>query len=133
MAVFKDKRSRLGLGVKLPFQIGLHDKDRALLEQIQFYFKAGNISKHGSDMLHFRVESVNDLAKIVNHFDNYLLTTKKYADYILFKKAHRIMLNKAKDGLEKFVQVKASIDKGLSGTLNLAFPNLTVIEKGNRY
>lgn len=132
MSVFKKNGSRLGWSVKLSFQIGLHDKDKALLEQIQFFFGEGNISKHGSDMLHFRVESVNGLTKIINHFDNYPLITQKYADYTLFKRAHLIMLNKehlTKDGLEKFVQIKASINKGLSNSLKLAFPNLTATEK----
>ena len=75
-------------------------------------------------MLHFRVESIKDLAKVINHFDSYPLITKKYADYILFKKAYYIFLNKEhliKDGLEKFVGIKASINKGLSDSLRLAF------------
>jgi hypothetical protein len=83
-------------------------------------------------MLHFRVESIKDLAKVINHFDSYLLITKKYADYILFKKAYYILLNKEhliKEGLDKFVGIKASINKGLSDSLKLAFPNVAVIEK----
>ena len=42
------------------------------------------------------------------------------------------MLNKehlVKDGLEKFVGIKASINKGLSDSLKLAFPNVTQTEK----
>ena len=83
-------------------------------------------------MLHFRVESIKDLAKVINHFESYPLITKKYADYILFKKAYYILLNKEhliKDGLDKFVGLKASINKGLSDSLKLAFPNVAVIEK----
>ncbi|OAX31509.1 homing endonuclease [Rhizopogon vinicolor AM-OR11-026] len=93
--------------------------------------KTGNISKHGS-MLQFRVESIKDLAKVINHFDSYPLITKKYADYILFKKAYNIFLNKEhlnKEGLEKFVGFKASMNKGLSDSLKLAFPNVAVIKK----
>jgi hypothetical protein len=67
-------------------------KDRTLLEQIQFYFNVGNISKHGSQMVHFRVESVKDSpGEIINHFDNYPLLTKKFGDYTLFKEAYYIM------------------------------------------
>lgn len=83
-------------------------------------------------MLQFRVESIKDLAKVINHFDSYPLITKKYADYILFKKAYNIFLNKEhlnKEGLEKFVGFKASMNKGLSDSLKLAFPNVAVIKK----
>jgi LAGLIDADG endonuclease len=106
-------------------------KDRVLLEQIKIYFNAGIISQHGS-ILHFRVESIKDLAKVIDHFYNYPLITKKYADYILFRKAYYILLNKEhliKDGLEKFVGIKASINKGLSDYLKLAFPNVIASEK----
>jgi hypothetical protein len=44
------------------------------LEQINDYFNAGNVSKHGN-MFHFRVESIKDLAKVINHLDNYTLIT----------------------------------------------------------
>jgi len=117
--------------MKLSFQIGLHNKDSYLLEQIKDYFKVGNISKHGS-MLHFRVESIKDLSNVINHFDKYSLKTKKYEDYVLFKKAYYILLNKEHltiDGLQKFVEIKATINKGLSDSLKLAFPSVTIIEK----
>jgi hypothetical protein len=112
--------------------MGLHIKDRALLEQLQSYFKVGNISNHGSDMIHFRVESIKDLTKLINHFDSYPLITKKQAEFILFKKAYLIMLNKehlTRDGLEKIIAIKSSLNKGLSNTLSLAFPNIAAIEK----
>lgn len=136
LSIVKDSRSKTGWGVKFSFQIGLHNKERALLEQIKLYFNSGNISKHGS-MLHFRVESIKDLAKVINHFDNYPLMTKKNADYELFKKAYYILLNKEhliKEGLEKFVGIKASINKGLSDSLKAAFPNVAAHRKihGNR-
>ena len=93
--VAKDKRSKTGWTVKLSFQIGLHEKDIVVLKMIQTFFNGiGNISKHGSHFVQFRVESVKDLASIINHFDNYPLITKKSSDYILFKKAYSIMLHK---------------------------------------
>ena len=42
------------------------------------------------------------------------------------------MLNKEhliKEGLEKFLEIKASINKGLSDKLKIAFPNITVLDK----
>ena len=132
MSVVKHNKNKLGWAVKLSFQIGLHEKDKALLEQIKLYFKVGNLSKHGKQMVHFRTESIKDLAKIINHFDKYPLLTKKFGDYTLFKEAYYIMLNKehlTKEGLKRFVQIKASINKGLSKSLSLAFPNIIIIDK----
>jgi len=83
-------------------------------------------------MIHFRVESIKDLTKLINHFDSYPLITKKQAEFILFKKAYLIMLNKehlTRDGLEKIIAIKSSLNKGLSNTLSLAFPNIAAIEK----
>ena len=52
-AVVKDSKSKTGWAVKLSFQIGLHNKDRDLLEMIQTFFNGiGNLSKHGSQMVH---------------------------------------------------------------------------------
>ena len=76
-------------------------------------------------MLHFRIESIKDLSNVINHFDKYPLKTTKYEDYVLFKKAYYILLNKEHltlDGLQKFVEIKASINKGLSDSLKLSFP-----------
>jgi sulfite reductase beta subunit-like hemoprotein len=62
----------------------LHQKDKALLEQIQSYFGAGNIHKEGSrQSLQFRVCSIKDLAKIIDHFNKYPLITQKRADFEL--------------------------------------------------
>ena len=52
------KEYRLGWRVMLRFQISLHQKDKALLEQIQTYFGGGSIStKHGPQTIQYYVES----------------------------------------------------------------------------
>jgi len=98
--------------VTLCFQIGLHVKDRALLEQLKLYFDLGSITKHGS-MVWFKVQSKKDLAKIIDHFQKYPLISQKAADYMLFKKAYRLFLTKehlAKEGLNQLVGIKASMN-----------------------
>jgi len=83
-------------------------------------------------MVQFRAESIKDLANIINHFDKYPLLTKNFWDYTLFKKAYYIVLNKehlTTEGLKIFVQIKTSKNKGLSKSLNLAFPNIVIIDK----
>jgi hypothetical protein len=105
----------------------LHQKDKALLEQIQNFFGAGNVHKQGSrQSLLFRVESVKALAVIINHFDKFPLLTQKRADYELFKQAYNLILNKehlTTEGLAKIVAIKASLNQGLSEKLKFAFLN----------
>ncbi len=87
----------------------------------------GNISKQGKDSIHLQVSSLNDITKIINHFDKYPLVTNKLADYILFKKAVELIKNKEHltiEGVEKIVSIKASMNKGLSLDLKEAFPNV---------
>jgi hypothetical protein len=136
LSVVKNNNYKTGWAIKLSFQIGLHTKDRAILEMIQKFFNGiGNISNHGSQMVHYRVESYKDLSTIINHFDNYPLITTKYLNFELFKQAYFIMLNKehlTKEGLDKFVSIKATINKGLSDKLKEAFPNITALDRSSR-
>lgn len=50
------------------------------------------------------VQSIEDLAKIIDHFDQYPLITQKLADYKIFKEAFYLFQNKEHltvDGLKK--------------------------------
>ena len=63
---------------------------------------------------------------IIPHFDKYPLITKKHADYILFKQIINLMVNKEHntlEGIQKIVNIKASLNTGLAENLNKAFPN----------
>jgi hypothetical protein len=95
------------------FQIGLQNKDKALLEQIQTYLSVGSITKQGSELFQYRVQSIKDLAIIIDHFDRYPLITQKRADYELFKKAINCINEKehlTQEGLLKIVSLKASLN-----------------------
>jgi len=60
--------------VKAVFSIGLHKKDKVLLEQIKTYFDGGSIyTKHGPQTIQYRVESVKDLE--VRHKSFWFLST----------------------------------------------------------
>lgn len=111
--------------MKLCFQFCLHIKDKALLEEIRQYFGVGNIYKHGTKSIQFRVQSIKDLAVIINHFDKYPLITQKLSDYLLFKLVFKLVQNKVhltQEGLRNIVSIKASLNKGLSDKLKEAFP-----------
>jgi hypothetical protein len=116
-----------GYRVKLFFQIGLHSKDKVLLEQIQGKFGVGKINKHGSESLGLRVQSFKELEVIINHFNKYPLMTQKGSDFQLFKQAYEIIKNKrhlTSEGLNGLVGLKSSMNLGLSDSLKAAFPKV---------
>ena len=83
-------------------------------------------------MLQWRVESIKDFLKIIKYFDKYPLITKKQGDFILFKLAVNLALNKehiTNEGLNKIIAIKASINRGLSQKLKEAFPNVIPVNK----
>jgi len=114
------------------FQIGLHQKDEALLKNIQSYFGVGGIYKQGSESIKYVVGSINDLEVIINHFEKYCLITQKFSDFLLFKQGYEIIkTNKhlTTEGLEKLIAIKGSLNLGLSPELKSAFPDITNVDK----
>jgi len=68
------------------------------------------------------------VTKVIPHFDKYPLKTKKHYDYLLFKEAVMIMQRGEHltiEGLQKIVNIRASLNKGWATTtvLKIAFPN----------
>ena len=81
----------------------------------------------GENAVQYRVESLEDLSIIINHFDKYPLITKKQADYTIFKLAHSLIKNKShltNKGILELVALKAVINRGLSKDLIVAFPDI---------
>ena len=63
---------------------------------------------------------------IIPHFDKYPLITHKRADFELFKSVVNLMIHGehlTPAGLQEIVNIRASINNGLSDTLLAAFPN----------
>jgi hypothetical protein len=83
VGVSSNPRYKKGYRVKVGFQICLHIRDIALLEQIQSFFGVGKITKLGAESFQFRVYDLEDLKVIINHFDKYPLLTNKQSDYHL--------------------------------------------------
>jgi len=111
----------------------LHQKDKALLENIQSYLGVGNIYiNQGHLSLQFKVQSVKDLVLLLKHFEKYPLLTQKRSDYELFKHAIRLMEQKehlTSEGLAKIVALKASLNMGLSPGLKAAFPHVIPVTR----
>ena len=106
--------------------ISLHKKDLDTLKCIKAYFNdKGSIVKHSEDSLQYVITSIDQLSTLViPHFDKYPLISKKYADYLLFKKAVILIRNKehlSRKGLQEIVSIKTNMNKGLSDELKRAF------------
>ena len=132
ISILRVKDHKLGWRVNATFQMCLHKKDIALLEQMKSYFGVGSIHKHGPQSVQFRVFSVKDLEVFLKHFDTYSLITQKCSDFELFKEAFTLILNKEHltiEGLRKIVAIKASMNKGLSEELKAAFPNILPVPR----
>jgi hypothetical protein len=130
LTIIKDKKYKLGWRVTCRFAINLHKKDLSLLNDIKDYFAVGNISYTGKDSIMYRVESLEGLVVIINHFNKYPLITKKLADYTLFKLAYNLIKDKnhlTEKGLLELVALKAVLNKGISLDLSKAFPNIIPI------
>lgn len=134
VVILKNPRYKSGWNVQARVQIKMHEKDRALLLKIQEYFGGiGNITKPNNNLtVEYRVYTLNDIVNIIiPHFDNYPLRTKKLTDYLLFKQVVLSMLNKEHstiEGIKKIVNIKASLNTGLSESLKEAFPDTEPVQ-----
>lgn len=60
------------------------------------------------------------------------MPTQKLADFKLFEQAYKLVLNKQHlklEGLQKIVAIKASMNRGLSNQLQVAFPNVIPVSR----
>lgn len=88
-----------------------------------FFNGVGNITKQSPLSVQYRVQSVQELSLILDHFDKHPLITNKQADYLLFKQVVLMMQRKehlTQEGLEKIVSIKASLNRGLSDDIKKA-------------
>lgn len=121
--------SRSGWHIIPEFRIELHSRDILLLRKIQSYFGIGFISER-LDLYKavYSVQSYRDIASvIIPHFDRYPLITQKKADYLLFRQAINLLnLNVQSniEGIRSIINIKASMNLGLSDTLLLQFPTV---------
>jgi hypothetical protein len=111
----------------------MHNKDRVVLELIQSFFGGvGSINQEHKDSIQYRISSVKDLAVVIDHFDKFPLITKKHADFEFFKQVVYLINRKehlTKEGLQQILNLRASINNGLSSELKVAFPNTIPVHR----
>lgn len=129
----KNNKLKVGWQVGTYFLISVHNKDRVLLESIQSFFDGvGNIYKEHKDSIQYRVNALKDLKVVIGHFDKYPLITQKYANFKLFKQVVDLMDRKehlTKEGLQQIINLRASINLGLSDKLKTEFPDIKLVDR----
>ena len=132
--IIRNPKFKMGWYVQPCFCIVLHEKDRTTLELIKSYFcEVGNITKNSKNCLQYRVTSLQDLINvIIPHFDKYPLVTQKWADFELFKQVVDLLNRKEHltiEGLQQIVNIKATMNRGLSDVLKKAFPKIITVQR----
>lgn len=128
LAIGKNSKYKIGYYVNPGFSIVLHKKDEFLLKEIQKFFGGIGNLKVKSNIVQFRVFSLDELDVILNHLEEYPLITKKSVDYSCFKEAIMLIKNKEHlniEGFNKIISLRASMNLGLPNVLKEAFPDIS--------
>ena len=134
ITIDKNRVRKLGWRAQLKFQIGLHTKDLNILYLLQEYLGGiGSIHlAQKRDIANYSIDSIKDLNKLVYHLEKYPLLTQKASDFLLFKKAVELVNSKAHltyECIKEIVNIKASMNLGLSDMLKSEFAGYTPVER----
>ena len=132
--ITKNKARKLGWRAELKFQIGLHTKDLNLLYLLQQHLGGiGSIHLHQNrEIVNYSIDSIQDLNELIVYLEKHPLLTQKAADFLLFKKAVKLFNDKVHltvEGLNQLVNIKASMNLGLSDMLKSEFASYTPVER----
>ena len=125
ISIYRDEKSKFKWRVSAYFSIHIHVKDVLLLEQIHKTFGVGTLRKNNENTVLFRVSDIKELQTIIDHFKNYPLVSAKYSDFLLFEQCFNIIKKKehlTSDGFKRILDLRASLNKGLSPEWKEAFP-----------
>lgn len=130
----KNNSRKLGWRTQSKFQMGLHKRDLSLLLQLQqFLGGIGSIHINSTqNKVNYSIDSNKDLTNLIIYLDKYPLLTQKAADFILFKEVVKLMSNKAHlsiEGLYQIINLKASMNSGLSDFLKSEFKNFLEVPR----
>lgn len=131
----KSKTHKLNWRIQSKFQMDLHKRDLSLLLQLQ-EFLGGIGSIYISPTLNkvnYSIDSKKDLRNpTLRVVTNVVRLTQKAADYNLFKEVVKLMSNKTHlsiEGLNKIVNIKASMNLGLSDFLKSEFKDFIPVDR----
>jgi len=132
VTIQKNSKMKTGWECRAWFAVGLHRKDKNLAERLQSFFGVGKVYEY-SKVCNYKVQSLKEIRDvIIPHFLTNPLITQKQADFLLFKSIIDLMSSKEHlhlEGIQKIVNIRASINLGLSDELKYSFPNTIPITK----
>lgn len=88
----KDKQGNLR-SFEFVFVIGLHKDDLDVLTKLQSTLSLGRVTLHKTKCT-FVVNRQEDIKKLISIFDHYNLNTTKYLDFMVFKKAFNLYIQR---------------------------------------
>jgi hypothetical protein len=113
----------------------LHGKDFSLLTLIQGFFGGVGTIRFNKNkkVVLYSVSGQKELIEvIIPHFLKYPLLTQKGADFILFIKIIDLMNqseHRTTEGLNKIMNIRASMNRGLSEKQKEAFSNILPLDR----
>jgi hypothetical protein len=126
VVIQKNPKLRAGWECRAWFSIGLDIKDKMLAKRLQSFFGVGKIYE-STKVVTYRVSSLKEIRDvIIPHFLANPLITQKQIDFLLFKSIIDLMSSKDHlhfEGVQKIVDIRASMNLGLSDELKDSFPN----------
>jgi hypothetical protein len=132
ISMYRDEKSKTGWRVTPNFSIHIHIKDIILLESIRNTLGVGKVRKNSSSSVVFRVDNIQEIQVIVDHFTRYPLIGFKVSDFLLFKQCYDLIKQKqhlTQEGLRKIVALKCNLNKGLTNVLVKAFSNIIAVPR----
>ena len=97
---------------------------------IQKALGVGRLRKNNENTVLLRVSDIQELEVIIDHFKNYPLVSAKRSDFLLFEQCYYIIKKKehmTQEGFKKILDLRASLNKGLSPELKEAFPDINPV------
>lgn len=111
--VYKAK-TKVGVSVRLVFQLTQHLRDELLMRSLIEYFECGNLYKD-RNAWEYRVEKFSDIeTKIIPFFSKYKIQGVKLLDYLDWCKAGELIKTKThltEEGLDLIRKIKAGLNK----------------------
>jgi len=132
ISIYKYKNSKMKWRVSPNFSIHLHIRDIALLKNISKTLGVGKVRKNSNSTAIFRVDNIQEIQVIVDHFDKYPLISTKLSNFLIFKQCYDLIKQKehlTQKGLEEIIALKCNLNKGLTASIIEAFPNIKYISR----
>jgi|SRR3989338_2520629 len=105
----KRTKAKLGWELRPSFSVSQNEDRRQVLDLMRKYFGCGYIRRDYADKtVKFEIRDHNDLEKVITHFDQFPLLSKKQQDFQLFKQVCGIIKfgrHLHKDGFAEIVNL----------------------------